>query len=187
MQIELLKKQNAIWFFERKTKCHILPMIRVIFGPSERKGLIFSCTVVRIVFRVIWNIGHHALPLTCHVDIDGTYFGTTFTHLFLMTYPHLKPQKPAQQYIPRVFGFKIHKPWEIWRLKMLKIHLRSIAPCELLVSVCVLPFIALFDWCSPGSSNVHIPSECTWTPPADLHSLASHLDLIILIWCLWFV
>jgi len=43
-------------------------------------------------------------------NIDGTYFGTTFPHLFLMTYPHLKPQKPSQQYVPRVFGFKIYKP-----------------------------------------------------------------------------
>lgn len=43
-------------------------------------------------------------------NIDGAYFGTTFPHLFFMTYPHLKPQKASQQYIPRVFGFKIHKP-----------------------------------------------------------------------------
>ncbi|XP_020586221.1 putative casein kinase II subunit beta-4 isoform X1 [Phalaenopsis equestris] len=43
-------------------------------------------------------------------NIDGAYFGTTFPHLFLMSYPHLKPQKPTQRYIPRVFGFKIHKP-----------------------------------------------------------------------------
>ncbi|WVZ57669.1 hypothetical protein U9M48_008027 [Paspalum notatum var. saurae] len=42
-------------------------------------------------------------------NIDGAYFGTTFPHLFLMTYPHLKPQKPSQQYTPRVFGFKLHK------------------------------------------------------------------------------
>ncbi|KAJ4712605.1 Casein kinase II subunit beta [Melia azedarach] len=43
-------------------------------------------------------------------NIDGAYFGTTFPHLFLMTYGHLKPQKAAQSYVPRVFGFKIHKP-----------------------------------------------------------------------------
>ncbi|KAK8630377.1 hypothetical protein V6N13_079174 [Hibiscus sabdariffa] len=43
-------------------------------------------------------------------NVDGAYFGTTFPHLFLMTYGHLKPQKPTQNYIPRVFGFKIHKP-----------------------------------------------------------------------------
>ncbi|KAL6565824.1 casein kinase 2 regulatory subunit [Orobanche hederae] len=43
-------------------------------------------------------------------NIDGAYFGTTFPHLFSMTYGHLKPQKPTQNYIPRVFGFKLHKP-----------------------------------------------------------------------------
>ncbi|PPD74955.1 hypothetical protein GOBAR_DD28117 [Gossypium barbadense] len=48
--------------------------------------------------------------LDINKDIDGAYFGTTFPHLFLMTYGHLKPQKPTQNYIPRVFGFKIHKP-----------------------------------------------------------------------------
>ncbi|GAV71497.1 CK_II_beta domain-containing protein [Cephalotus follicularis] len=43
-------------------------------------------------------------------NIDGAYFGTTFPHLFLMSYGHLKPQKAGQSYVPRVFGFKIHKP-----------------------------------------------------------------------------
>ncbi|KAJ3706984.1 hypothetical protein LUZ61_010689 [Rhynchospora tenuis] len=43
-------------------------------------------------------------------NVDGAYFGTTFPHLFLMTYSHLKPPKPSQQYVPRVFGFKLHKP-----------------------------------------------------------------------------
>ncbi|KAL3369110.1 hypothetical protein AABB24_009758 [Solanum stoloniferum] len=42
-------------------------------------------------------------------NIDGAYFGTTFPHLFLMTYGPLKPQKPTQNFVPRVFGFKIHK------------------------------------------------------------------------------
>ncbi|XP_076944922.1 casein kinase II subunit beta-1-like [Bidens hawaiensis] len=43
-------------------------------------------------------------------NIDSAYFGTTFPHLFLMTYGHLKPQKATQNYVPRVFGFKLHKP-----------------------------------------------------------------------------
>ncbi|GAB4861999.1 Putative casein kinase II subunit beta-4 [Ancistrocladus abbreviatus] len=43
-------------------------------------------------------------------NIDGAYFGTTFPHLFLMTYRNLRPQKAVQNYVPRVFGFKIHKP-----------------------------------------------------------------------------
>ncbi|XP_052170830.1 casein kinase II subunit beta-1-like [Diospyros lotus] len=41
-------------------------------------------------------------------NIDGAYFGTTFSNLFLMTYGHLKPPKASQGYVPRVFGFKIH-------------------------------------------------------------------------------
>ncbi|XP_022757968.1 casein kinase II subunit beta-2-like isoform X2 [Durio zibethinus] len=49
-------------------------------------------------------------PRSKYQDIDGAYFGTTFPNLFLMTYGHLKPQKVSQSYVPRVFGFKIHKP-----------------------------------------------------------------------------
>ncbi|XP_040963971.1 casein kinase II subunit beta-1, partial [Gossypium hirsutum] len=43
-------------------------------------------------------------------NIDGAYFGTTFPNLFLMAHGHLKPQKAIQSYVPRVFGYKIHKP-----------------------------------------------------------------------------
>ncbi|TQD92780.1 hypothetical protein C1H46_021616 [Malus baccata] len=49
-------------------------------------------------------------PRSKYQDIDGAYFGSTFPHLFLMTYGHLKPQKASQNYVPRVFGFKLHKP-----------------------------------------------------------------------------
>lgn len=42
-------------------------------------------------------------------NIDGAYFGTTFPHLFLMTYPYIRPTKPTQSYVPKIFGFKIHK------------------------------------------------------------------------------
>ncbi|KAK9052996.1 hypothetical protein SSX86_029626 [Deinandra increscens subsp. villosa] len=48
--------------------------------------------------------------VSLRLDLDGAYFGSTFPHLFLMTYGHLKPQKTSQDYTPRVFGFKVHKP-----------------------------------------------------------------------------
>ncbi|VVB03373.1 unnamed protein product [Arabis nemorensis] len=41
-------------------------------------------------------------------NIDGAYFGTTFPHLFLMAYGNMKPQKPTQTYVPKIFGFKVH-------------------------------------------------------------------------------
>jgi len=44
-----------------------------------------------------------------HTNIDGAYFGTTFPHLLVQTYPELVPSKPQHQYVPRIFGFKIHK------------------------------------------------------------------------------
>ena len=40
-------------------------------------------------------------------NIDGAYFGTTFPHLFLMTYGYLKPQKSSSMYVPKIFGFKV--------------------------------------------------------------------------------
>ena len=40
--------------------------------------------------------------------MDGAYFGTTFPHLLLMTYPSMKPAKQQEVYVPRVFGFKLH-------------------------------------------------------------------------------
>jgi len=44
-----------------------------------------------------------------HEHIDGAYFGSTFCHLFFLTFPELKMNKSKDVYIPRVFGFRIHK------------------------------------------------------------------------------
>lgn len=42
-----------------------------------------------------------------HAAIDGAYFGTTFPHLFLQTYPEAVPVKSLKQYVPKIFGFRI--------------------------------------------------------------------------------
>jgi uncharacterized membrane protein YgcG len=36
-------------------------------------------------------------------------WGTTFPHLFLHTYCNLVPQRNPERYVPRMYGFKIHK------------------------------------------------------------------------------
>ena len=41
--------------------------------------------------------------------IDGAFFGSTFPHLFLQTYGELRPARCTRQYVPRVFGFKVHQ------------------------------------------------------------------------------
>lgn len=43
-----------------------------------------------------------------HASIDGAYFGTTFAHMFVQTFPDASPQtKSKQKYVPRIFGFRI--------------------------------------------------------------------------------
>ena len=42
-------------------------------------------------------------------NIDGAYFGTTFPHLLLMTYPHLRATAQPTAYVPKIFGFKVHR------------------------------------------------------------------------------
>ncbi|XP_048005481.1 casein kinase II subunit beta-like [Leguminivora glycinivorella] len=39
---------------------------------------------------------------------DGAYFGTAFPHMVFMSYPQLRPKRAAVQFVPRLYGFKIH-------------------------------------------------------------------------------
>ena len=43
-----------------------------------------------------------------HASIDGAYFGTTFAHMFVQSFPDAVPQiKSKQKYVPKIFGFRI--------------------------------------------------------------------------------
>lgn len=44
-----------------------------------------------------------------HKNIDGAYFGTTFPHLFFLVFPELKPHNEKVDYLPKIFGFQLHK------------------------------------------------------------------------------
>lgn len=50
----------------------------------------------------------HTRTHTPHTGVDGAYFGTTFPHLFFMTYGNIIPDPPEQKFVPRVFGFRVH-------------------------------------------------------------------------------
>lgn len=47
--------------------------------------------------------------------IDGAFFGTTFPHLFLLTYPEYIPRETITTYEQKVFGFKIHPSSDVYR------------------------------------------------------------------------
>lgn len=46
------------------------------------------------------------IPRQKQLDIDGAYFGSSFPHVFLKTYPEHTPQG-APKFIPKIYGFKI--------------------------------------------------------------------------------
>ena len=54
---------------------------------------------------------NHSIDDIGCASVDGAAFGTTFPHLFLMTYHNLVPEPLTldSAYIPRVFGFRVHQ------------------------------------------------------------------------------
>jgi len=53
-------------------------------------------------------------PKSSKLDsIDGSYFGTSFPHLFFLTYPHLKPSSEPRSYISRIFGFRVSNQMKV--------------------------------------------------------------------------
>jgi len=41
--------------------------------------------------------------------LDGSYFGTTFAHMFFLQNDHLVVKTANQYYVPRIYGFKVHR------------------------------------------------------------------------------
>jgi casein kinase II subunit beta len=41
--------------------------------------------------------------------LDGAYFGTSFAHLFFLTYGYLVPASVPMPHVPRLYGFKVSK------------------------------------------------------------------------------
>ena len=41
------------------------------------------------------------------VDIDGAYFGCSFPHIFLQTFPDFIPKEKPILFVPKIYGFVV--------------------------------------------------------------------------------
>jgi len=99
---QMVEKYNNVEFGRcPRVFCHGQPVLPV--GQSD----IPRTNTVKLFCSKCQDIYYP--KLTRHQNIDGAYFGTTFPHLLFQTYPELVPTKPSFSYVPRIFGFKIHK------------------------------------------------------------------------------
>mmetsp|Transcript_1169 Transcript_1169/g.2930 ORF Transcript_1169/g.2930 Transcript_1169/m.2930 type:complete len:303 (+) Transcript_1169:200-1108(+) len=63
--------------------------------------VVLYCPRCRHVYRA---------PAAVPDAVDGAFFGTTFAHLFLMTFGFPRfPPEAQPPYVPRVFGFRLHR------------------------------------------------------------------------------
>lgn len=47
-------------------------------------------------------------PKDRNVEMDGAYFGNSFPHILLQSYPDLYPLQDHNKYVPKISGFKVH-------------------------------------------------------------------------------
>lgn len=55
-----------------------------------------------------------------HSSIDGAYFGTSFPGMFLQAFPEMVPKHPTKRYVPKIFGFELHKQAQLARWQELQ-------------------------------------------------------------------
>ncbi|KAK2195526.1 bifunctional Casein kinase II [Babesia duncani] len=53
-----------------------------------------------------------------HADLDGAYFGRSFPHIFLLSFPQLIPEDAPIPYEPKIFGFKVHNISSLIQIKL---------------------------------------------------------------------
>lgn len=70
------------------------------FGKS---GMKLFCPCCRNIYRMKSSNGR---------VLDGSFFGPSWIHTFLIKYSELVPESPPEEFVPRLFGYKLYKPGE---------------------------------------------------------------------------
>lgn len=64
--------------------------------------------------------------LSRHFHVDGAYFGSTFPHMLFAVHPHLRPERNNDQYIPKIYGYKVHSSAHTAQIRARKETLRLV-------------------------------------------------------------
>lgn len=81
--------------------CHGFNLLPV--GTSDNPGLMS----VKLYCARCQDI--YIPPNKRHQSTDGAYFGTSFPHFLMQVHADISPvEKNMEQYVPRIFGFKVH-------------------------------------------------------------------------------
>jgi casein kinase II subunit beta len=97
---DMLEKYNNVDFGRcPRVFCNGQPVLPV--GQSDLP----RTAVVKLFCPKCWDI--YVPRSAAHSHLDGAFWGTTFPHLFLQTYPELVPERNPCRYVPRIFGFRV--------------------------------------------------------------------------------